>query len=244
MEGLRNSIDKALVESKQNRFVFEGAQKGKFHGTQDLWRRDDACGKYCTTSALPGIASRLLRSSKVNLFFDHLFVKEPNTKIETSWHNDLPYYPIEGSQIVSFWLALDPVNNESGALEFVAGSHRWGQHLQPVSFAVESEAESRRHKSEIENFDPDSQRHVKISFNLDPGDVLAFHGLAVHRAGGNLSSQRRRGYTVRYTGDDVRYAPRAGIHKMMLVAAKNAGDVLDCDRFPVVWNSVSGVTAA
>lgn len=36
---------------------------------------------------------------------------------------------------MSFWVALDPVTAESGALEFVCGSHKWGHFFQPEPFA-------------------------------------------------------------------------------------------------------------
>jgi hypothetical protein len=40
----------------------------------------------------------------------------------TPWHQDQPYYNIDGFQTASFWIPLDPVPRES-TLEFVAGSH-------------------------------------------------------------------------------------------------------------------------
>ena len=37
-----------------------------------------------------------------------------------------PYYCVDGEQVCSIWLPLDPVPKESG-LEFVAGSHLLGK---------------------------------------------------------------------------------------------------------------------
>ena len=45
-----------------------------------------------------------------------------------------------------------------------------------------------------------------ISFDMNPGDILAFHALVVHGSSGNFSKdRRRRGYAVRYTGKEVFY---------------------------------------
>ena len=41
-------------------------------------------------------------SSVVRLYHDHMLVKEPGTKQETPWHQDQPYYNVDGRQNVSF----------------------------------------------------------------------------------------------------------------------------------------------
>jgi hypothetical protein len=52
--------------------------------------------------------------------------------IRTPWHQDQPYYNVDGQQNCSMWLPVDPVGRES-TLEFVAGSHR-GPWLMPRTF--------------------------------------------------------------------------------------------------------------
>lgn len=53
------------------------------------------------------------------LLYDQVFVKEPGTSSPTPWHQDQPYWPIKGWQIMSFWAALDPVTEESGGIQFI-----------------------------------------------------------------------------------------------------------------------------
>ena len=62
-------------------------------------------------------------TGQVRLYHDHMLVKEPGTRQRTPWHQDQPYYNIEGRMSASMWLPMDPVPLES-SLEFVAGSHR------------------------------------------------------------------------------------------------------------------------
>ena len=47
-----------------------------------------------------------------------------------------------------------------------------------------------------------------LGWALQPGDVVAFHMLALHAAGGVAPGQRRRVFSLRYLGDDARHAPR------------------------------------
>src|SRR3989338_5689661 len=60
-------------------------------------------------SPLAAAASRLLDSKEIRLFHDHLLVKEDGSQCETPWHQDLPYYNIEGDQNTSAWVSIDPV---------------------------------------------------------------------------------------------------------------------------------------
>ena len=58
-------------------------------------------------------------------FMTTLLVKEPGTQQETPWHQDQPYYNVDGDLNCSMWAPVDPVAPES-TLEFNAGSHKKG----------------------------------------------------------------------------------------------------------------------
>ena len=52
-----------------------------------------------------------------------MLTKEPGTRMPTPWHQDQPYYNITGQQNVSFWIPIDPVD-EQWTLNFIKGSHK------------------------------------------------------------------------------------------------------------------------
>src|SRR5437867_9477138 len=59
--------------------------------------------------------------------------------------------------------------------------------------------------------DIEAMRHSLqlIQYELEPGDCTVHHALLVHAAPGNmLAARRRRAVVTRWTGDDVRYAPK------------------------------------
>ena len=213
--------------------------EGRFHGNMRLWEQDPDFADYCLNSPLPELAAAFLKTDKVNLFYDQLFVKEPGTSDRTRWHNDQPYWPVRGRQVMSFWLALDPVTKESGALEFIAGSHRWGRWFQPEPFAEGAPPYERNPDYEpIPDFDADRDRHEIVSWEMAPGDVIAFHAMIVHGAGGNLTAdRRRRGYTVRYCGDDAVYYAGPGVHHGIRNPTLEDGAPLTSDQYPMVWTA-------
>ena len=167
-----------------------------------------------------------------------MFVKEASTPNPTRWHNDQPYWPIKGSQIISFWLSPDPVDKDSGALEFIRGSHKWNKFFQPELFGntkAHGEYERNPNYEDIPNIDANREDYDFLSWDLEPGDIYVFHALTVHSSGGNLyTNRRRRGYTARYTGDDVRYDSRIGTNKNLRCRAFEDGDVLEGPRYPQV----------
>ena len=56
----------------------------------------------------------------------------------TPWHHDQSYYPVDGEDIVSLWIPVDPVPKEA-CVTFVEGSHRWGKWFVPRLFATDKE---------------------------------------------------------------------------------------------------------
>lgn len=212
--------------------------KGRFHGNLRIWESDPTFRAFCLGSHLPALAAGILRADKVNLHYDQLFVKEPGTPNRTRWHNDQPYWPIRGWQVLSFWIALDPTTQDNGALEFVRGSHRWGRWYQPERFGKTHHEPYERNPDYVAMPDIEADRtgYDIVSWDLEPGDAYVFHGLTVHGAGGNHRSDlRRRGYSVRYTGDDVVYDTRPGTNEANRSERHRDGEPVDSDRFPVVW---------
>ena len=71
-----------------------------------VWETDAQLRQLCIESHLPAVVAELLKSGKVNLFYDQVFTKEPGSGVATPWHNDLPYWPVRGRDVMTIWLAL------------------------------------------------------------------------------------------------------------------------------------------
>jgi ectoine hydroxylase-related dioxygenase (phytanoyl-CoA dioxygenase family) len=212
----------------------EGAP-GLFFGDYCNWQRIPEYRRFLLESPAAAISGDLMRSAKVNLFHEHVLVKEPGTLERTPWHQDQPYWTVDGDQVCSIWLPLDPVPR-STCPEFVAGSHRWGEWYTPRRFV-----DHRDHPAEDPNFRPvpdiDSRREEfrLLAWELEPGDCIVFHALCLHGAPGNQLSHRRRAFASRWTGDDARYVLRPGfMSPPPLPGAPEPGSPMDSEVFPVV----------
>ncbi len=74
---------------------------GRYVGDFFMWMRDQDFAGLMLESPLPRLAADVLQSREIRLFYDQLLVKEPRTAEETPWHQDLPYWPVRGNDILS-----------------------------------------------------------------------------------------------------------------------------------------------
>ncbi len=239
LERLAAAIERDIATPGPFYHGYEAPDGGHFHGNMRTWQNDADFAEFCLESDLPQLARTLLATTKLNLLYDQLFVKEANTSNRTRWHNDQPYWPIRGRQVLSFWVALDKTTLENGALEFVRGSHLWDRWFQPETFGITQAIDAYERNPEFEDIpDIEASRNDYdiISWDLEPGDVYAFHAMAVHGSPGNITAtRRRRGYAVRYVGDDVIYDDRPGISKPLLCAELSNGGPLDSTQYPRIY---------
>ncbi len=211
---------------------------GEFFVDFCMWRRWPEFRRFVFDSPGPEIAAGLTGARRVNFYHDHLLVKEPGTRELTPWHQDLPYYPLAGDQVCSIWLPLDPVPREI-CPEFVKGSHRWGRWFRPRYFkdtaAPDLEIEDNPFEP-VPDVDGHRDDYELLSWELEAGDCIVFHGLTLHGAPANVSPERRRGYATRWLGDDVTFAERQGqVSPPIEGHGLEPGDPVEGEMFPRVW---------
>jgi ectoine hydroxylase-related dioxygenase (phytanoyl-CoA dioxygenase family) len=185
-----------------------------------------ALRRYVLDPALGRNAALAMESRQARFFFDHLFAFAPDTPVDDHyWHQDQPFWPVQGEHIVSFWLALTDCEPETSALKFVSGSHRSERFFAPVGFdgkpikhdlgpiadhAVDVRDQFFDGPTPAYHLDPDG--HGVIEFSYEAGDAVMFHTKLVHSSGGNRSPDERRvAYSIRYVGDDATMMLREGV---------------------------------
>ena len=206
---------------------------GRFFDDYCNWNRISQFQEVIKNSKVAEVAAGLMKSKTVQVFHDHVLVKEPGTSKPTPWHQDSPYYFVEGSQTVSFWSPVDAVTDAT--LRCVAGSHKWSKPVLPTRWLNEDKF----YKDTVKYMpvpDPDAEGMKVLEWDMDPGDAVAFHYRILHGARGNETKKRRRAFSLRLVGDDARYVERPGPtsppfpgHNM------KPGDRLREDWFPIIY---------
>lgn len=125
------------------------------------------------------------------------FNKPPGTNHVTPPHQDNYYFSLAPANVVTIWLALDPVDAENGCLRYVSGSHRGGFRKHAASKILGFSQGIADYTSD------DFTREVAVL--LQPGDAVAHHGMTIHRADANLSATRhRRSFAMVFQGVSCR----------------------------------------
>ena len=156
------------------------------------------------------MAGQLMRSHRAQFFHEHAFCKEPGTQRATPWHQDLPYYCVEGTKTVSLYVSLDEVPAEV-AVRFVRGSHRWGRLFYPRVFLDGADFNTDDDAMEaIPDIDAHPEDYEILAWDLAPGDVIAFDFRTLHGTTAGRVEGRRRALSTRWLGDDVTYCRRPG----------------------------------
>jgi hypothetical protein len=212
------------------------AAKGSFLLDTGIAARLRDFRRFCVNGAVPEIAGALLESEKVNFFGDQIFVKEPQTRERTAFHQDATYFEIDGDQCCVMWIPVDPVTLEGGVMQYLRGSHRDGKLYQPNVFVSQTPLPGAQGE-----LLPDIEGHMGdydiVHFDVEPGDVIVHHYRTIHGAGGNHSRyQVRRAASLRYCGDDIRFQTRPWAPKQLHHTQRlKDGDPLGSADFPVVW---------
>jgi ectoine hydroxylase-related dioxygenase (phytanoyl-CoA dioxygenase family) len=243
IERLRDAVQTVL--SSLSAHGNEYARPGEARFAQDMVmaQRPDAAGAAFRSlihdSPLAEAAGRLMGARQVRFFYDQLFVKEPGSAAPTPWHQDLPHRPLRGEQICGLWCLLDPVDLDSGTVEYVRGSHRGGYWYRPQHFGGGSGYDGARGEP-MPDIDATVAPADRLSWAMQPGDAIAFHGLVIHGAGRNRSAQRRRrAVSLRWMGEDAVFDDRPGTYAFN-TTGQVQGTALQGELYPRVWPRTSG----
>lgn len=215
----------------------EAGNPGGFYDDYCNWQHIDEYEDFIRHSPAGEIAALLTQSKGARFYHEHVLVKEPGTQEVTPWHHDLPYYGVDGDQLCSIWLPLDPVP-QIACPEFVAGSHASGALYYPRLFINhENYAHGVPGFDTIPDIDANRQDYEILSWDLERGDCIVFHMRTIHGAPATTGLKtRRRGFSTRWLGDDAQFAVRPWTTSPPYRDVDlKPGDRMDHPSFPLVW---------
>lgn len=112
------------------------------------------------------------------------FDKPPGTCHPTPPHQDNYYFNLQPPNVLTIWLALDPVDDDNGCLRYVRGSHKRGIRPHGASRIV-------GFSQGITDYGP-ADEALEERIHLQPGDAVAHWGDTIHRAMPNRTADRHR----------------------------------------------------
>ncbi|MEM7140596.1 MAG: phytanoyl-CoA dioxygenase family protein [Actinomycetota bacterium] len=208
--------------------------RGRFRSGVDHWRHDAALRDFALASPLPAAIAALLGTATLHLYEDSVLAKEPNTLEPTVFHQDDPYFSVDGDAVCTTWIPLDPVTRDTGGMGYVRGSHLDDTTWRPNLF-VTREAIPGSDGEDVPDLHTDPGDADIVWLDAGPGDVLVHHAKTLHGAGPNRSNTlRRRAISIRYCGDGVTFRRRALTPKPHHETMSD-GEPLREPEFPIAW---------
>ena len=212
------------------------SHSGEFLEDFCCWNRIPEYTDFVHNSSLGQIAANLMKSNTAQFFHDHFLYKEASSGVPTPWHQDQPYYCVNGEQTVSLWVPLN-ARDRSVSLRCAAGSHLLPREIRPTSWSS-----NESFYSDDNNFmdipDIDNNEFEIKQWAMQPGDAVAFNFRTIHGANANTLSTANRTLSFRLIGDDVKYRDRGGRTSPNFPDInQNNGEPLRSDWFPIIYDA-------
>ena len=232
---LREGFEKVLKEPGPHARENVKNEEGRFFEDYCNWQRIFEFKKFAEESPAAQIVGEATRSKSIQLFHEHIFVKDPGTNKETPWHQDMPYYCVNGNDTGSFWIPLDQITKEN-SLRILLGSHKLPKLVRPTKWSNNKPwYKNDENFMDMPSINTD-ENILKSEMNL--GDAILFNFKVLHSSPGNLENIPRRAFSMRFIGDDVTYVDRGGETSPPFKGIDlKIGAKMREDWFPVVWNN-------
>ncbi len=249
IETLRAGIDHNIANPSERGRIWNRDQHGHvtFYDSQ-VWRYNPQYRDFVLNSPMAELAGRVMGVTGVNFFFDAIFTRTTGSQFRTPFHQDEPYWSVEGFDTSSCWMPLVPVEKRS-ALEFVKGSHRWTQRFAQTNFGAlttdprDQVTFDNTDATPLPDIEANREQYDILSWDMEPGDVAIFNARVIHGGSGLLRDDRDlRVFNTQWLGDDVRINFRPeGMDPdhtdVMTKAGLRPGDQVSGDLYPKVWTA-------
>eukprot|EP00511_Aplanochytrium_stocchinoi_P000738 CAMPEP_0204827894 /NCGR_PEP_ID=MMETSP1346-20131115/5419_1 /ASSEMBLY_ACC=CAM_ASM_000771 /TAXON_ID=215587 /ORGANISM="Aplanochytrium stocchinoi, Strain GSBS06" /LENGTH=331 /DNA_ID=CAMNT_0051956561 /DNA_START=401 /DNA_END=1396 /DNA_ORIENTATION=- len=251
---LRGEFNTGTCPDKTPKLI-KGARKGPigFSGnTQgvkvlqviNIWKSDETFKQLVTSPKLGTLVAQLAGwKHGARVAQDQVWAKPPGAA-PLVFHRDSPYFFFTPSDVVTVWVALDDMDEELGPLEYVKGSHRWGDgRIGSSNMFFQRDAFSLLHSaSEKEGIDPDSLEIESMS-GLKRGGISVHNGLTWHGSKKNMSKTRpRRGLGIHFIPGNAKFHEGASKSSLWKNYSHNPdGKLLDHlpeDLYPLTGTAV------
>jgi ectoine hydroxylase-related dioxygenase (phytanoyl-CoA dioxygenase family) len=139
-------------------------------------------------------AAAITGARMVRVFATQLLIKPPSgdARVNVGWHQDQEYWdPALEGQLLTAWVAVSDVTEDSGPMRFVRGSNHWGLLKAGDFFSGDLDSLKSRIRSKQGGADWEEAAAI-----LRPGGVSFHDRLTVHGSGPNYSPRPRVSFAV------------------------------------------------
>lgn len=194
------------------------------------WKSDPLIASVVLSAAVGRICAELAGWPGARMGQDNVLWKPPGAK-PLGFHQDDSYCQwVVPSNYVTCWIALDGTSADGGTLEYVPGSHRWGEFPMIRQFhAPDDYQEDLKAAAAAVGRTPEF-----VSVEVPPGGCAIHAGATWHGSGPNRTANPRRALVTHCVSSEATFHP-TGISYIYSRYKRRASLDMDEDFFPVLW---------
>jgi len=198
----------------------------------NAWKSNNLIKKIVCNPKIGELISGLMNWEGVRLLQDNVLWKPPQSR-SLMFHQDASYNAwIIPQTMATCWIALDEISDDSGALEYVTGSHKWG--LSPTT----NFHAPKNHEKDLEFFAETNNKPLNIvKVTVPAGGVSFHHGHTWHGSGINMTSSHRRALVSHCVPNHAKFHPTncGGTGRIYRKYKLDGKDELNETFFPTLW---------
>lgn len=204
----------------------------------NIWKSDECFRDIVLCPELGKYVANLMGWKGARVAQDQVWAKPPKSTALV-FHRDSPYFDFEPADVLTVWIALDDMDEEVGPLQYVYGSHNWGDFRS--GSANQFFSKSHHNKSLLydaalkASYNPDELRLETVGVRA--GGAGIHNGRTWHGSGSNDSPTKpRRGIGIHFVPADAIF--KENLHGGMWKRLKeeHGGRAeLPNDDMPVTW---------
>ncbi|MFT5325875.1 MAG: phytanoyl-CoA hydroxylase [Planctomycetaceae bacterium] len=168
---------------------------------RNLWRlelHNDYFGKLAASDLITSLVAELVGGEPV-LAAVETFNKPARVGSAVPYHQDNAYFCRTPPDMLTLWIAIDPVTTENGAVYFIKGSHKSGL-LPTKPSGVTGNSIGLAEP-------PANPRSEQFCATLEPGDATIHQCEVIHHSDPNLTDQSRLGLLFVFRGAHTEVDP-------------------------------------
>ena len=178
----------------------------------------------------PGVTvplAQLLGVDRLRFWHDQVFWKPAGHPGVVPWHQDWSYWQrTTPENHITMFISLDDSDEESGCLQVIPGSHRWGP-LPAADFGgALDQVKAHLTESQLADFHP-------TPLPLRAGEASIHHSSTIHGSLANRSERPRRGFVLNFMGPDTRCGDET-TPMLSDTPLLKLGALIEGDYFPIV----------
>jgi len=199
MNEIREALDRYVRQVAPTLPEAELTYEPDGRSVRNLWRmheHDEFFRELGQDPALRELIARLVRGEPV-LMAVETFNKPAKVGTGVPAHQDNAYFCQAPPDVLTAWIAVDPVTTENGPVSYVRGSHRLGTLAHKPSGVAGNSM----------GLDADYDARDPFVGTLDSGDALIHHCQTIHFSDRNRTDRARCGLLMVFRGSHTQTDP-------------------------------------